>query len=195
MLYTVWHSGRSGSLFLFDYEARTNFLRGRKADEIDLRALNFKLYGHSSDHIRIVVSCLKEALGAETSIAVAPHATEESSIQRACDRDVFLKPLYKRPTRHNRDFRLTFETERPRIKTVKKKAVRSAILCDDVLSTGLTMEVYRRILEDEGIECRGCFAVGHTKTDRSFRYGVFIEKESVLSREISLDFGAIKSGD
>jgi len=34
MLYTVWHSDRSGSLFLFDYEARTNFLRGRKADEM-----------------------------------------------------------------------------------------------------------------------------------------------------------------
>lgn len=192
MLYLIWQSERSGGLFLYDYEARTNFLRGKKADEIDLRPLNFKLYNHGSDHIRIVVSCLKEALGAETSIAVAPHATEESNIQRVCDRDVFLKPLYKRPTRHNRNFRLTFESERKRIRTVKKKPVQSAILCDDVLSTGLTMEVYRGILEDEGIECRGCFAVGHTKTDRSFRYGVFIEKESALSREINLDFSGFQ---
>ena len=177
MLYDLWQNKRTGIYFVYDYTPKSQLMRGRPADDFDGTTLNFKLYNAGSDHFRQLIEALKEIFDAQTAIGIPPATAEENNIQKICDRDIYFKAVNERKKRHKADVQITADSEKARVRVkAGKKEIKRAILCDDIASTGLTMQVYSRLALEAGAGEVIPFALAHKTGDKDYRCGIFLKE-------------------
>lgn len=170
-LYTIMKS-KDGVYFINFYESlRSRFTGGTP----DTKSLNFKLYGHLMEDYRTIIKALKAWLDLETAVGCPGHEIKENNIQKITDRGIYFQPRFKRPQKHNVKLKNLSGMENKRIEIVQKIKASSALLCDDIKTTGETLSIFETMLRQNcGMERVEKFVVGHKKepADKAFMVAI-----------------------
>ena len=178
MLYDLWKSKKTGIYFLYDYTPKSQLMRKSKTDDFDGTTINFKTYNTGAKSFSKIIQALKKIFKADISIGIPPATVEENSIQKICDKDIYFESTRERKKRHKTTIKLNIkkETERLKIKRTRKQ-IKRAILCDDIATTGHTMNIYSKIAMKAGVGEVIPFAIAHKKTTKTFQHGIFLTEE------------------
>ena len=178
MLYDLWKSRKTGIYFLFDYTPKSQFMKKGKNDDFDGTTINFKMYNTGAKEFSEIIQALKEIFKAEISIGIPPATAEDNNIQRICDKDIYFESTKERKKRHKTTIKLNVkkETDRLKIKRTRKK-INRAILCDDIATTGHTMNIYSKIALNAGAGEIIPFAIAHKKTPKTYQHGIYLTEK------------------
>lgn len=178
MLYDLWKSRKTGIYFLFDYTPKSQFMTKGKSDDFDGTTINFKMYNTGAKDFSEIIQALKDIFRADISIGIPPATAEDNSIQRICDNDIYFEATKERKKRHKTTIKLNVkkETERLKIKRTRKK-IKRALLCDDIATTGHTMNIYSKIAINAGVGEVIPFAIAHKKTVKTFQHGIYLTEK------------------
>lgn len=185
MLYTVKKNKRTGIHFIFDYTPKANQFFGK---DFNPEVYNFKYFGHNMGEFRIIVECMVEILGCETSVGIPSSGIEESNVQKVCRKDIVFTPQSKRPDRHTHYYQLILEEEKKRLKIEKKKDFERVVLVDDIVTIGKTMAIYKDILSSMGIKEIKMFAFAHKTGEAEIKHAIYLRDNFDLDIELDKDF-------
>lgn len=184
MLYIVKKNKITGIHFLFDYTPKTNQFFGK---DFNPNIYNFKFFGHGIEEFKIIVRCMVEILGCDTSVGIPSSEIEENNIQKICKREIMLIPQYKRLARHNHH-QLILGEEKKRLKIEKKKDFERVLLVDDIVTMGRTMKIYRDILTSIGTKEIEMFCFAHKAGEAEIKHAIYLRDNFDLDIELDKDF-------
>jgi hypothetical protein len=185
-LYTIWKT-KEGVYFVNFYESlRQRFTGGTP----DTTSLNFKLYGHAKEDYRAIIKALKLWLEIETAVGCPGHTTGRNNIQEIVDSVIYFWPKFERQQKHNAKIKNLFGIENQRVEIIQKNKVTSALLCDDISTTGETLYIFETMLKRKcGVERVEKFVVGHKKEEAEKAFMVAIQEplDTMDLSELDLD--------
>ncbi|MEA1965573.1 MAG: phosphoribosyltransferase family protein [Candidatus Aerophobetes bacterium] len=175
---------RTGIYFIFDYTPKANHFFGK---DFNPAVYNFKFFGHGMEEFRIIVECMTEILGCNTSVGIPSSGIEENNVQEICKKDIIFIPEYKRPSKHNY-YPLILEEEKKRLKIEKKKNFKRVLLVDDIVTSGKTMKIYKKILALIGVKEIKMFTFAHKKIGEvEIKHAICLKDNFDLDLDTDLD--------
>lgn len=159
---------------MYFYESLRQRFTGGKPD---IKSLNFKLHGHNAGDYRIIINALKAFLDLDTAIGCPGHTTSIINIQKITDNAIYCQPKFNRKQKHNNKIKNLFGIEYQRIEIIQKNKIQTALLCDDISTTGETLYIFEMLLRQKcGIERVEKFVIGHKKEDADKVFMVAIQE-------------------
>lgn len=153
-----------------------------------LMAFQFKYYSQHFEKIRMVINVLKELLNMEIAIGIPSSKKRINNIQKVCDKEVRLIPLYDR-VNHRVGGALNYQEEKERIKIEGDiKKYKRILLCDDVKTTGRTLRLYENLLREMGVEDIKKFVIGAVRQKGDLWNEKYIIVERDFLDGMSLNF-------
>ena len=162
-------------------------MRGRfKGAPVNGIPLNFKLHGTNASHFKYIISALKLLLNTESSVGIPPHTTKQNSIQKITDQDCLFVPQFERAQKHNSKKKDVLSDESSRVNTVIINTKKSYLLCDDVLTTGQTMDTYAGFLSNAGVPEVHKFAIAHKKCEADKCFTIAVDDELLANQRTEI---------
>lgn len=176
MIYRINQSTETEVYFLSEYKSRSKKLA--VGDYSEDPAYGFKMYNHHKEEFEDILKCLKNYFGIGTTVGVPSSTPKINNVQKICDSHIRFIPKYKR-TKKRKEGSLDDEYKRVEVKV--NKAVKSAILVDDICTTGETLMIYNRWLRSVINGPVISFAFGHKETEKRLEFMLMIKRKDFMT--------------